>query len=195
MILISGCSSTIPNSLTPISVAQVEQAKAWELQGKLAVRTPDDKFSTNLYWLHTPDTDELTLTTMLGTNVLTLHSTPNEAVLTLDGKTYTDANAQRLLARVTGWNIPIDALPLWITGQLRRSDQILSQDQQARPQQVISSAQQSAWQLNFKHWQRQSQVELPRLLEIKRDGINIKIQVNQWQALASPSSNLTESTQ
>ncbi|ACJ30570.1 Outer membrane lipoprotein LolB [Shewanella piezotolerans WP3] len=182
-IFISGCSTTIPDNLVPVSVEQAEQAQAWEMQGKLAVRTADDKFSTNLYWLHTQTSDELTLTTMLGTTVLSLSSTAGDTLLELDGKTYTDTNAQRLLARITGWTIPIDALPLWITGQLSEGDKVMSQDSLNRPIKLINLNQRPAWEVSFKSWQTQSGAELPRLLEINRDDIRLKIQVSKWQAL------------
>lgn len=182
-IFISGCSTTIPDNLVPVSVEQVEQAQAWEMQGKLAVRTAEDKFSTNLYWLHTQTSDELKLTTMLGTTVLSLSSTAGDTLLELDGKTYTDTNAQRLLARITGWTIPIDALPLWITGQLSEGDKVMSQDSLNRPIKLINSNQLPAWEVSFKSWQTQSDAELPRLLEINRDDIRLKIQVSKWQAL------------
>ena len=183
-IFISGCSTTIPDNLVPVSVEQVEQAQAWEMQGKLAVRTADDKFSTNLYWLHTQTSDELKLTTMLGTTVLSLSSTNGDTLLELDGKTYSDTNAQRLLARITGWTIPIDALPLWITGQLSEGDEVISQDSRYRPIQLINSNQLPAWKVDFNSWQTQSGAELPRLLDINRDDIRLKIQVSKWQALA-----------
>ncbi|MEZ9198017.1 MULTISPECIES: lipoprotein insertase outer membrane protein LolB [unclassified Shewanella] len=182
-IFISGCSTTIPDNLVPVSVEQVEQAQAWEMQGKLAVRTADDKFSTNLYWLHTQTTDELKLTTMLGTTVLSLSSTDGDTLLELDGKTYTDNNAQRLLTRITGWTIPIDALPLWITGQLSEGDEVISQDSLSRPIQLLNSNQLPAWKVDFKSWQTQSGAELPRLLDINRSDIRLKIQVSKWQAL------------
>ncbi len=182
-IFISGCSTTIPDNLVPVSVEQVEQAQAWEMQGKLAVRTAEDKFSTNLYWLHTQTSDELKLTTMLGTTVLSLSSTNGDTLLELDGKTYTDTNAQRLLTRITGWTIPIDALPLWITGQLSDGDEVISQDALNRPIRLINSNQLPAWKVDFNSWQIQSGAELPRLLDINRDDIRLKIQVSKWQAL------------
>lgn len=194
-IFISGCSTTIPDNLVPVSVEQVEHAQAWEMQGKLAVRTADDKFSTNLYWLHTQSSNELKLTTMLGTTVLSLTSTRGDTILELDGKTYTDTDAQRLLNRITGWTIPIDALPLWLTGQLSSGDELVSQDAQNRPLSIVNATQFPPWKVDFKSWQTQSGAELPRLLNLKRDDIRLKIQINQWQALAPEDTSVTNRPQ
>ncbi|WOT05944.1 lipoprotein insertase outer membrane protein LolB [Shewanella youngdeokensis] len=174
----------IPDNLVPVSVKQVEHAQAWEMQGKLAVRTASDKFSTNLYWLHTHHSDELKLTTMLGTTLLNLSSQKGRTVLEADGKTYTDSDAQRLLTRITGWTLPIDTLPLWITGQLSDDDNIIEVDSQNRPKTVSHDSQLPAWKISYKSWQTQSGAELPRLLDVTRDDIRLKIQINQWQALS-----------
>lgn len=195
IICISGCATTIPDNLVAVSVKQVQQAQAWEMQGKLAIRTSDDKFSTNLYWLHTQSSNELKLTTMLGTTVLSLKSAMGNTVLELDGKTYTDTDAQRLLTRITGWTIPIDALPLWITGQLSRDDEVISQDALNRPISIVNTTQLPAWKVDFKSWQTQSGAELPRLLDLKRDDIRLKIQISRWQALASEGASTTNSSQ
>ncbi|MGS0690162.1 lipoprotein insertase outer membrane protein LolB [Shewanella sp. 0m-4] len=193
-IFISGCSTTIPDNLIPVSVNKVQQAKAWEMQGKLAVRTPQDRFSTNLYWLHSPERDELKLTTMLGTTVLSLSSYAGNATLEVDGKTYTDTDAQRLLTRVSGWSIPIESLPLWITGQLTPGDKLISTDNQGRPVKLVNAELLPPWEVDFKSWQAQSGAEVPRLLNLQRGDIHLKLQLNQWQALAPQSQILIQQT-
>lgn len=182
LVLLSGCSS-LPTNLSPISVNQVTDASAWEMKGKLAITTPDDKLSSNLYWLHTTNSDKLTLTTMLGIQILSLTQQDNKAQLIIDGKTYEDSNAQALLLNVTGWTIPIKALPLWITGQASPTDIVNSRDNQARPINITTTQAVPTWSINYISWQQQSGTELPRLLKLSSDDIKIKIQINQWQAL------------
>ncbi|GIU31032.1 lipoprotein insertase outer membrane protein LolB [Shewanella schlegeliana] len=193
-LFVSGCSTTIPDNLVPVSVNKVQQADAWEMQGKLAVRTPQDKFSTNLYWLHSPDRDELKLTTMLGTTVLSLSNHAGNATLEVDGKTYTDSDPQRLLTRVSGWSIPIESLPLWITGQLTVGDKLMAKDAQGRPAKLVNSEQFPPWEVDFKSWQEQSGAEVPRLLNLQRGDVRLKLQLNQWQALAPQSQILIQQT-
>ncbi|MCL1146159.1 lipoprotein insertase outer membrane protein LolB [Shewanella sp. 10N.261.52.F9] len=192
--LISGCSTTIPDNLVPVSVNKVQQARAWEMQGKLAVRTPQDRFSTNLYWLHSPDRDELKLTTMLGTTVLSLSSQAGLVTLEVDGQTYQDTDAQRLLTRVSGWSIPLDSLPLWITGQLTQGDELISSDSQQRPIKIINAEQLPPWEVEFSSWQTQSGAEVPRLLKLQRDNLRLKLQLTQWQALAPQGQTLIQPT-
>lgn len=167
-----------------VNVNRVSDTQAWELKGKLAVRTTADKFSTNLFWLHTPTQEHLTLTTMLGTNVLTLTSDKNGAKLMFDGEEYRGDNPQALLYRVTGWRLPIERLPLWITGQTSTSDQVLSRDSSGRVKSVTTEFEQQFWQLTYSKWQQQSGANVPRQMKVENPRLSLKIQINQWQALA-----------
>ncbi len=182
--LLTACTTT-PSYLTPIDVENVAQAQSWEMKGRLAVKTPDDNLSSNIYWLHTTDRDELRLTTPLGTTVLTLVSQQGETTLEVDGKQYQHHDAQQLLSNVTGWSIPVDALPLWITGQVAPEDDVTSSDQQMRPKRLVTPKHSPTWQVEFKSWQQQSGAELPRLLQLRRGALSLKLQISQWQALTT----------
>ncbi|MCE9679036.1 lipoprotein insertase outer membrane protein LolB [Shewanella sp. AS1] len=185
--VLAGCSSQPKTNLVPTLVESVDQASAWEMQGKLALKTPQDKFSTNLYWLHSEQEDKLRLTSMLGTSLLSLDDSAKGATLMLDDKTYQAQDAEQLLQELTGWSIPINKLPLWITGQAGEKDLIISKDAQSRPKVMQSWTTENAanlpWQITFKRWQTQSGAELPRLLELTRGDLQLKIQINHWQAL------------
>lgn len=187
LLLLAGCETLPPmTDLSPITVTDARQATAWELQGKLAIKTPDDKLSANIYWRHSKDRDELTLTTMLGTTVLTLNSTPNSAHLHIDGKDFRDDNAQRLLERVSGWSIPLADLPLWITGQVGPNDQVIARDSQGKPKQLTNTQTPPPWQVAFLSWQSQSGTSVPHQLKLERGDLQLKLQLNQWQALGKP---------
>ncbi|WP_299492837.1 lipoprotein insertase outer membrane protein LolB [uncultured Shewanella sp.] len=183
LVFLSGCSN-LPNNLSPVSVDRASDATAWEMTGKIAITVPNDKVSSNLYWLHTANSDELTLTTMLGIQVLSLTQKQGKARLIVNGETYEDSNAQALLLRVTGWTLPIDSLPLWVTGQSSSNDMIKLKDSQNRPIEIMTQTH-PIWTINYLRWQQQHGTELPKLLSLNNTNIKIKIQINQWQALAA----------
>ncbi|WP_137222673.1 MULTISPECIES: lipoprotein insertase outer membrane protein LolB [Shewanella] len=184
-LLLAGCSVTPSEDFTPINVTNANQAKAWELQGKIAVKTSQDKFSTNLYWLHQPAANDLRLTTVLGTTVLTLKTDQGMATLDVDGKTYRDSNAQDLLTGISGWSIPLESLPLWITGQVGSNDNIISYNPDGTIKQLISHDPEANWLVSFLSWQQQNGAIVPKLLKIEREDVQIKIQTNQWTAVAA----------
>ncbi|WP_338049492.1 lipoprotein insertase outer membrane protein LolB [Parashewanella hymeniacidonis] len=184
VMLLGACTSLPQTTLLPTQVSSVQQAKAWELKGKLLVKTPQDKFSTHLFWLHEPNRDQLTLTTMLGTTVLSLDARPDSVTLTADGKTHTGNDAQRLLQRLTGWSIPVNQFPYWITGQIHQQQLITNLDSYGNPRSVLISLDGTHWSLTYKSWQQQSGANVPRLLQVKQPELDLKVQINKWQALA-----------
>ncbi|WP_133407912.1 lipoprotein insertase outer membrane protein LolB [Parashewanella tropica] len=183
LLFLTACQNLPKTDLVPVQVNQISEAKAWELRGKILIKTPEDKNSTNLYWRHTATGDQLALTTMLGTSVLNLESTPFGAKLTMDGKDYQSTNPEALLLRMTGWSVPVSLLPKWITGQIQPSEKVM-RDSQGRPKQFTSIIDGVKWQLTYVRWQRLNGVELPRQLTLSRPNLSLKIQLNQWQALA-----------
>ncbi|MFT5789143.1 MAG: outer membrane lipoprotein LolB [Shewanella sp.] len=185
VLLLAGCSVTPSNDFIPITVKNAAQAKAWELQGKIAVKTSEDKFSTNIYWLHQPAANDLRLTSVLGTTVLSLKTDQGMATLEVDGKIYRDSNAQDLLKAISGWSIPLESLPLWITGQIGNNDNIVSYNPDGTIKQLISHDPQANWSVSFLSWHHQSGALVPKLLKIERENVQIKIQSNQWTAVAA----------
>ncbi|WP_241904122.1 lipoprotein insertase outer membrane protein LolB [Shewanella sp. 10N.286.52.B9] len=188
-LLLTACSIRPPHTLAETQVKHPSDAQAWELQGKLAFRSSSDKFSTNLFWLHDQssqyDRDELTLTTMIGTTVLSLKSENGLASLDIQDKTYTDNNPERLIYRVSGMTIPINKLPLWITGQVAPDDEVLEYNPDGSIKRFSSADNGGDWLVSFMSYQQQSGAKLPRLLQINRADVQIKIQINQWQALTT----------
>ncbi|WP_243637401.1 lipoprotein insertase outer membrane protein LolB [Parashewanella curva] len=183
LFLLSACNTLPKTELVPVHVNQITDAKAWEVRGKILIKTADDKHSTNLYWRHTATSEQLALTTMLGTSVLNLESTPFGAKLTMDGKDYQSKNPEALLLRMTGWSIPVSLLPSWITGQTQQAEH-LTRDGQGRPRQLTKIIDGVKWQLTYSRWQTLNGIELPKLLTLSRPNLSLKIQLNQWQALA-----------
>lgn len=183
-LLLSGCSTPPPIAYIPIHIEQVSQAQAWEVRGKIAVRTPEERFSANLYWFHTQEREELRLTTPIGTTVLQLTSTPELTQLVIDGQRYQHHDPQLLLQRATGWSIPIDSLPLWLTGQITAQDRVLQKDSNNRPISLLSSDKESHWQVSFLSWQQQSGAQIPKKMLLTHEQVEIKLQLNRWQALA-----------
>ena len=122
---------------------------------------------------------------MLGTTVLSLTSEPGKAILELDGKRYEDTNAERLLTRLSGWAIPLEKLPLWITGQLSPDDILIATNEDGAPRQLLNEMDFPAWQVDLLSWQTQSGAQIPQQLKLNRGTLLLRIQINQWQALGN----------
>ncbi|WP_417760380.1 lipoprotein insertase outer membrane protein LolB [Shewanella sp.] len=182
LLWLTGCGITPPADWQATEVNSVQDAKAWELKGKIAVKTPEQKFSTNLYWLHTPQSDELRLTSMIGSTLLLLKSDARSATLAVDGKTYQGRNASELVQHLSGWQIPISQLPQWIVG-LPGEAKIVARNAAGQPQTLIEQRQLPPWQIDYQSWQQLAKHQLPRVMTLERQQVSLKIQLNEWQAL------------
>ncbi|MGI2258937.1 lipoprotein insertase outer membrane protein LolB [Shewanella sp. GXUN23E] len=191
--LLTACVSKPDLPLVPSAIQNPAKAYAWEMTGKILVKTPDDKVSTNLYWLHAPRREELRLTSMLGTSLLSMTVTPEQTSLTADGKTYRDDDPELLLQRLSGWQVPVTQLPDWLTGQFNDED-VITRDANGRPSELQTPAP-ASWHIRVQSWQP-GNPHIPRLMLVFRAGIELKIQINHWQALApadTPASNRVQS--
>lgn len=180
-LLLSGC-VTPPPVTTQTSQwlshqQQLETLKYWQLRGKVALFTEKNRRSANLFWQQHDERSEMRLSGPLGKELLSLHFSPGQVKLKVDGEEHQGQDAEQLLYELTGWTIPVSSLPNWLLGlpaehQYQLSDahrlaEITSQDQH--------------WQVAYQNYQDVSPYILPRQLSITGVETRIKLSINQWQ--------------
>ena len=180
--LLTACVTRPDEHLVPTTVNKIDEAQAWQLTGRILVKTQNDKSSANLFWLHSSSRDEMKLNTMLGISVLSLNVGAKETTLDFGGKTYKDKNPQQLLKRLTGWSIPINHLPFWVTGQFSDDIKVIARTRDGRPSR-LQTRDDVPWKIQIQSWQQIDNVELPKLIVLERFDLKFKIQINHWQAL------------
>src|SRR5206468_3132926 len=91
--------------------------RAWDLQGRLALRNADEGFQASLHWVRAEDSHRIELAGPLGGGRVRLMQDKNGAELR-DAKDniYRDSSIQQLLARTTGWDVPFEGLNYWALG-------------------------------------------------------------------------------
>ncbi|GLS82975.1 lipoprotein insertase outer membrane protein LolB [Paraferrimonas haliotis] len=177
---LSGCAS----SPQTYQVSDSQTVDDWQLNGRIGVVTPERKFSGTVFWLHQPPQQRLTINTVLGISVLQLSADKQGATLLVDGNTYQDRNAEQLIASVTGLPLPLQALSSWLKGIPTPADKVVDSDSEGRPKTMTRQVENQQWTAHYRSWQSQSGATIPRLIEVKSDSITIKLQINQWLALA-----------
>ncbi|WP_406666553.1 lipoprotein insertase outer membrane protein LolB [Gallaecimonas sp. GXIMD1310] len=172
-LLFAGCASA-PQGQWPAPSAPLNR---YALLGKVAIITPKERHSANLYWQHLGQQYSLKLTSFLGTRILSLDGQPGQVTLVNGDGTYHDSDPQRLLYRLTGWQLPISSFNHWLLGQAGSHDTVTAHNAQGQLQSLASGP----WQVRFSHYQQQAGRWLPGALSIRRDSLFIKLQINQWQ--------------
>lgn len=140
---------------------------AWELRGRVALRTPDEGVQGSLHWIFTPAEQRVDLAGPFGGGRVRVVAGPEGAELRdANNKVYRDASVEELLARVTGWRLPLAGLRYWVVGvpapDIRARVEL---DQWGR----LQSLAQLGWTVRFIDYVRVGDYELPRRVFIESD--------------------------
>ncbi|MDF2179387.1 lipoprotein insertase outer membrane protein LolB [Aliiglaciecola sp. CAU 1673] len=177
--LLSACAS-VPRVEQVVDASEHQQAlaqlKQWRINGKLAFKGENDKFSAALNWRQSDTDYELLLSNLFGTTLLKMTQHQGLVELQYDGKDYQHYDAASLLHSLTGWQMPVNDLPLWLKGQRTDGTRILQADKGLIYQ--LESPQ--GWLVELADYRQVDNYALPYSLQLTAGQNQIKIRVNQW---------------
>jgi outer membrane lipoprotein LolB len=185
-IVMVGCASS-PRTKIELDSAQHQQKLAalqhWQIKGKFGFRSPKQKQSANLSWLQNSDDYQLSLSTILGTSILSLQGNPQWASLKADDETYNGASASELIWQMTGWTIPVEQLPTWIKGQSLKSDKVILSEQGWIEELQPTCINCRGWTLRFTDYQAVGNYWLPHKIKLthKKNSVDVTIKINSWE--------------
>lgn len=170
--------------------ARVSAIENWQLRGKFAIISPDERVSANVAWQQAPVTYRLVITNFLGTTLAQLDGRPGYVKLALpDQGDWYDNEPEALLARMTGWQLPISLLHHWVRG-LPGSNQAQEVTYTpdgylasllVPPQQPTPAASSTApWRIRLSGYKQVKGIALPHNLELQQADTRIKFAVIQW---------------
>ena len=194
LLLISGCKNTlnfdkraeIDMSAKYLQLPNQEKLKLmshWELTGKIAVITPDERKSAYLNWQQADQSIDFRLTNLIGVSLLNLNYDGKVARLEADGEHYQDESTEALIYRTTGWILPLDNLPQWIKGLANEQD-LVSLNEDGLPERIQAiCATCFGWEITYSQYKQVQGVWLPFSVEVINPlkQTRLKFKVNQWQ--------------
>ena len=171
----AGCATapSIPPVENPAATWQVRQAQlrpitAWNIQGRLAMRTAKEGWQASLNWIRDGERYSIDLTGPLGRGHLRLTRDDQGAELRdAEQHSWHAENPELLLYRTTGWLVPLDGLNYWVLGLPWPGN---TANQELDPQGRLKSLAQSGWDIRFLEYTRYGSLDLPSKLFIKRQG-------------------------
>ena len=156
-----GCAT--PPLLEPPALAKAPEA--FEVQGRISVRTPEGGDIARLRWTHRPAADEWIVSSPVGSQVGRIESGPWGARLTRsDGPPDEAASFAELAKRLFGAPLDPAALAAWLHG-------------------AIPAADAGDWRVTIEETQRAGEVDLARRITATRGEIVVKLVVEQYRAL------------
>ncbi len=185
--LLAGCVSA-PPPVTKVEwqthQQKLQQISAFTVTGKLGYISPEKRQSLNFYWKQSKDFSQLRLTTFLGQSVFKLTITPDGATIkTYDDKTYSAANANELVYRLTGLHLPVTTLSDWLLGLPADADNYT-----LNPENTLANLDKSiaaeTWHVNYSHYQnsefKKSLIPLPHGLKLTQSNVKLNLIISTW---------------
>jgi outer membrane lipoprotein LolB len=152
---------------------------AWSLRGRIAVHAGEQGWHASLNWRQSVNGYQLELSGPLGQGAVRMTGDTEGVTLErADGLRDWAADADELLARNTGWTLPVSGLRYWVQGRAvpgRPAD--WERDSDGRPVRL----RQDGWDIRYTAYQEQpGGVPLPKRIDLERDSIRARLLIDAW---------------
>lgn len=174
--LLAGCAQ-IP--APPLAARAAVGNFAVDARFALKITHPDGRIENSggrLSWTHENRMDRMLLANPLGIGLAEIESAPGHASLrTGDGKNYSAAEPDQLLAEVTGQPLPVSHLPAWLLGRPHGAGTV-EHDAWSRP----SRLREAGWQIDYLYADDAPDA-LPTRLTAIGDNIELRLRIENWK--------------
>ena len=185
-LFVSGCAHR--TTLTPPQDViehqrQLQAINAWQLTGKLGIRTANDSGSASVKWAQQLTTYQINLSGPLGQKSMIITGTPEKVRLEQTGAPAQEAKtAEALIKKTAGWTLPVTHLAYWVRGvpapklritQLQQNDSGL-----------IAQLVQGDWHINYSNYRDQHfngiTLPLPGKITAEYNDVRLTLVIRQW---------------
>ncbi len=161
--------------------AELDRLEHWRAEGRLVVRDGRDGTPANFTWIERADGSfELQLAGPWGQGAARLSGGTGRAELvTADDLRYTARDAQRLLTRVYGWDIPVAGLRQWLI-VLPGPDAEYTLDRFGR----LESLEWDGWQIAYGRYRLADEgLDMPAVLTASHESgdSEVRVAVQSWR--------------
>lgn len=169
LLLLPACAS-VPPSGPPAEIPQ-----AFALQGRVSVQYGEQSLSGQLNWRAELDSDEVLLSSPLGQGVASISRNNHSVILVRPGEpAVTAENVEVLTESELGFRLPLSGLRFWIQAK----------PDPARPSEVrvnsaggVEQIAQDGWKIDYLQYSENR----PRKIHVTREGLEIRLVVDEWQ--------------
>lgn len=153
---------------------------SWNLDGRFGYRTGDDGGSASVAWRQRDTHGELHFSGPLGIGSAHLSWQPGLAELETGKETVTARTTEELTWRLTGLNLPVEALQYWVRGlPWPHTSAIPIFNQNGN----ISLLEQAGWQLEFDRYGAVDGLQLPFRVRAQHADQRFTLIIKEWEPL------------
>lgn len=159
--------------------ARLEAVDTWRLAGRLILELPEETWTGQLGWRAEGPEQVIDLSGPMGRGGGRLVLGGHRAVLlTRDGERYQASDPDRLIALITGREIPVSGLDAWVRGIARPGAGFdLRADAGGRPSRLI----QDGWEILYGAFEDAGPAVMPASLELRRGDMRLQLRIHRWQ--------------
>ena len=154
------------------------ELRDWRAVGRIAVSAPGRGGSADLDWRQSPQSAEIRLGGAFGQGAVVLREDRGGAILQRpDALPIRGIDAAGVLARATGWQLPVAHLRRWILG-LSEGGERYRLDDRGR----LASLDYEGWQVRYLGYREVDGRQLPERINLRRDEVSVSLAIESWNA-------------
>jgi outer membrane lipoprotein LolB len=186
--LLAACAGTVPvrnkgDAATLGAQEAREHALAgrerWTLQGRLYLSDGKESGSGNLTWHQDGDRYDFTVRGPISGKSFRLSGDAGGALLEgLDGGPQRGPDAESLMARALGWQVPLRDLRAWVLGVRAAGS---TADLEFGADRLPSALHQDGWNVEYRAWDAMRQPPLPVKVFADRKPYRVRLVIESWQ--------------
>lgn len=157
----------------------IKNLQDWQCLGRIAIRTENQGGTVNLDWKQTGDFSRITLSAPLNQGVVELKGQPHLMMITdSSGNQEITQDPQATIAKLTGWQIPLAALPDWIRGIPHQPKVTFNLNAQG----LLQTLHDSGWTIEYEQYMppAAAPIALPKKINVSKDNVTLKLIVDSW---------------
>lgn len=196
-LLLSGCASLSPGHDTRSAAeqarlhaawlnhaAQVRTVQQWQCFGRVGIRAGIRGGTITLAWRQAGNKTDIRLSAPLNQGGIELSGRPDLMRITdSEGHQKFTTDPARTIQQLTGWKIPINALPDWIRGLPHDPSAQLTWDEHGR----LARLEDEGWVIDYEHYALvDHRVFLPTQITLQQADVHLKIILEQWTLPPTP---------
>jgi len=157
---------------------RLAELAGWRLRGRATVDSEQGSGQVRIRWSHQGRQGRLAVSNPFGQTLMVLRHSPQGLRLRdREGHSYRGRQAREVLRQRLGSWVPVDRFSGWALGLPARSGDLPARlDERGLP----LGLERAPWAVEYTGYRRTDGVWLPSAMEISREGVRLRIRVDQW---------------